>query len=122
LHDDSDEDEEMANFVRKLKRGTGKYKGKLPLKCFNCGKIGHFSTKCPYAKNSESDEEEVPKKEKKYQKETRKETKKILQEKSSTQEKIVPHLMRMMIVTVTQKEYSLWHLKMMKNIMKKKVK
>ena len=66
-NDDSNEDEEMANFVRKLKRGTRKYKGKLPLKCFNCGKIGHFSTKCPYAKNIYSDDEEyVPKKENKY--------------------------------------------------------
>jgi hypothetical protein len=51
-----------------LKRGTGKYKGMLPLKCFNCGKIGHFANKCPYAKKSDSDEEEDPKKEKKYQK------------------------------------------------------
>jgi hypothetical protein len=66
--DDSDEDEEITNFVRKLKRGTDKYKGMLPLKCFNCGKIGHFANKCPYAKKSDSDEEEDPKKEKKYQK------------------------------------------------------
>jgi hypothetical protein len=29
---DSESDEEEANFVRKLKRGTGKYKGKLPFK------------------------------------------------------------------------------------------
>ena len=28
--------EEMENFVNKLPRGTGRYKGKLPLKCFNC--------------------------------------------------------------------------------------
>jgi len=64
--DDSDEDEEIANFIRKLKRGTDKYKGMLPLKCFNCGKIGHFENKCPYAKKSDSDEEEDPKKENKY--------------------------------------------------------
>jgi hypothetical protein len=40
----------------------------LPLKYFNCGKIGHFATKFPYAKKSDSDEEEDPKKENKYQK------------------------------------------------------
>jgi DNA-directed RNA polymerase subunit N (RpoN/RPB10) len=43
-------DEEIANFTKKLKKGTGKYKGKIPLICFNCGKIGHFSNKFPYPK------------------------------------------------------------------------
>ena len=36
-------DDEEALFVSKLKKGTGKYKGKISLKCFNCGRIGHFS-------------------------------------------------------------------------------
>jgi hypothetical protein len=48
--DDSDEYEEIANFVRKLKRGTIKYKGMIPLIFFNCGKIDHFYSKFPYAK------------------------------------------------------------------------
>ena len=45
LDDESDED--ISNFVNKPKKGTGKYKGNLPLKCFRCGKIGHFAAKCP---------------------------------------------------------------------------
>jgi hypothetical protein len=40
-------DEEEANFIRKLQKGSGKYKGKLPLKCFNCGKVGHFPLNVP---------------------------------------------------------------------------
>jgi hypothetical protein len=35
-------------FVRNLKRGTIKYKGKLPFKCFNCCRIGHYAKKCPF--------------------------------------------------------------------------
>jgi hypothetical protein len=54
--------------VRKLKRGINKYKGILPLKCFNCDGIGHFASKFPYAKNSGSNEEEEPKKKKNNQK------------------------------------------------------
>jgi hypothetical protein len=43
-------DEETTNFIKKLKKGIGKYKGKIPLICFNYVKIAHFSIKCPYPK------------------------------------------------------------------------
>ena len=39
----------------------GKYKGKLPLKCFNYGRIGHFDSKCTYPKQDDSDERETSK-------------------------------------------------------------
>jgi hypothetical protein len=67
-NDDLEEDEEVVNFVRKLKRGNEKYKGMFALKFFNCDGIGHFSSKLPYTKIKGSDEEEDPKKKKKNQK------------------------------------------------------
>jgi hypothetical protein len=47
--DESYEDEEMDNLIKMLMNGISKYKGMLPLKCFNCGGIGHFYSKCSYA-------------------------------------------------------------------------
>jgi hypothetical protein len=36
---DNDLDEEIENFVRRFQKGTGRYKGKSPLKCFSYGRI-----------------------------------------------------------------------------------
>ena len=54
-------DDEEALFIKKLEKGTGKYKGKLPLKYFNCGRIGHFASKCTYPKQYDSGERETSK-------------------------------------------------------------
>ena len=43
-------DEEEAKFVRRLDRGTGKYKGKLPFKCFNYCRVWHYASKFPHKK------------------------------------------------------------------------
>ncbi|XP_059073274.1 uncharacterized protein LOC131874068 [Cryptomeria japonica] len=43
-----------ALLVRKLKK---KYRAKLPLKCFNCGKAGHFATQYPNADQNLDDDQ-----------------------------------------------------------------
>jgi hypothetical protein len=56
--DISKDDEEMANFVRRLNKGTNnRYKGKFPLIFFNCDGIGHFANKCPHNKKNRNDED-----------------------------------------------------------------
>jgi hypothetical protein len=46
-----EDDEEVANFIKRLNKGTkSRYRGKLPLICFNCDGIGDFSNKCPHKK------------------------------------------------------------------------
>jgi hypothetical protein len=42
----------VANFVKILNKGTnGRYRGNIPLICFNCDGIGHFANKFPHNKN-----------------------------------------------------------------------
>lgn len=58
---DSDDSEEVAKH-KNTKRGFRKYRGKLPLKYFNCGRVGHFAAKCPYTKDDQVNEEDFKKK------------------------------------------------------------
>jgi hypothetical protein len=65
---DSEFDEIEEKIVRILKKGSGKYQGKLPFKCFNCGKIGHFASKCPHQKKGQNFDDEKKYKYQKYNK------------------------------------------------------
>lgn len=57
LYEEIKKQEEFeALLARRLPRGKGKYKGKLPLKCFNCDKIGHMASNCPDKESSEKRE------------------------------------------------------------------
>jgi hypothetical protein len=58
-NEDSEPDEIEAKFMKRLKKGSGKYKGKLPFKFFNYGRIGHYANKCPHkGKDQTCDDEE----------------------------------------------------------------
>ena len=63
-------DDEESLFIKKLEKGTGKYKGKLPLRCFNCERIGNFASKCTQTKQDDSDEKK-PQNLKRVKQETR---------------------------------------------------
>jgi hypothetical protein len=67
-NEDCEPDEIEAKFVRRLKKGSGKYQGKLPFKCFNCGKICHFANKCPHKKHDQNYEDEEKHKSRRFDK------------------------------------------------------
>jgi hypothetical protein len=65
-NEDSKPDEIEAKFVKRLKKGSGKYKGKLPFKCFR--RIGHFANKCPHKKHDQNYEGEEKHKSRRFDK------------------------------------------------------
>lgn len=48
-----------ANFVIRLNKGTELYKGKLPLKCYNCARIGHFASKSSFRESIDNNKERI---------------------------------------------------------------
>ena len=51
------EEEDEANIVKKLQRGSGRFRGKLPFKCFACGRVSHYDARCPHKDKYEKGKE-----------------------------------------------------------------
>ena len=49
--DEEDIEQLEALLARRFHRGKGKFKGKLPIICFNCNKVGHIVTRCTQKNN-----------------------------------------------------------------------
>lgn len=53
-----DELDKLESLIkRRLSRGRGKYKGKLPLIYFSCNKVGHISARCSNRENKDEKRE-----------------------------------------------------------------
>lgn len=68
----------------------GKFKGKLPLICFDCGEVGHFAAKSPHKNEVVTNGKKGPRK-------FNKQGKKKWFKKSSSPKKIVPHPKKIVI-------------------------
>ena len=44
--DEEDVEQLEALIARRFHRGKGKFKGKLPIMCFNCNEVGHIIGRC----------------------------------------------------------------------------
>ncbi len=51
------EEEDEVNFVKKLQQGSRRFRGKLPFKCFACGRVDHYAAKCPHKDKLEKGKE-----------------------------------------------------------------
>jgi len=109
--DKSDVESKLAQFVSRLKRGS-KLKGKYPLICFECGKIGHYAAKCPHKHDSddEGNSKIMAYKKKGFNKKTSSPSKMSLMRMSSWSSK--RNQMRKVIMMKAKKHYS-WHSQMM---------
>jgi len=49
--------EEEANFVKNLQQGSRRFRGKIPFKCFACGRVDHYAAKFPHKDNLDKGKE-----------------------------------------------------------------
>ena len=49
--DEEDVEKLEAQKVMIFHKGKGKFKGKLPIMCFNCNEVGHIAARCSKKKN-----------------------------------------------------------------------
>jgi hypothetical protein len=102
-NDVSEDDEEVANFVKRLNKGTnGRYRGKLPLICFNCDGI-ILITNVLIRKREMM---KVTQKANKYIKV--KELQRMFSRKKIAPNKTSHHQMKMKLVIVKHREFYLW--------------
>ena len=53
----------LKHLARRFHRDKGKSRGKLPIMCFNCNKVGHIATRCSDKKNNRSGSKNIEVKE-----------------------------------------------------------